>query len=133
MNIKDLDTQWEDFVNSFLFANYENLSVWVAKRGVSNSGLIFNYIDFPIPENGKILTKYFLDYIIQSIENDENLCKQFFGPAYEPNSAKIFYGEDEEDSLVIIWNIKNYDDNILNNSEQFNELYHWPIYHGQNK
>lgn len=126
MNTKKLDTQWEDFVNSFLFANYKNLSVWIAKRGKSSNNLIYNYISFPIPENGKILTKNFLNYIIQSIENDEKLCNQIFGPAYELHSAKIFYGEDEEDSLLIIWNIKNYDE--IDSIKDLNELYHWSIY-----
>ena len=126
MNTKKLDTQWEDFVNSFLFANYKNLSVWIAKRGKSSNNLIYNYIDFPIPENGKILTKTFLNYIIQTIENDETLCNQIFGPAYELHSAKIFYGEDEEDSLLIMWNTKNYDE--INSAKEFNELYHWSIY-----
>lgn len=125
MNTKKLDTQWEDFVNSFLFANYKNLSVWIAKRGKSSNNLIYNYISFPIPENGKILTKNFLNYIIQSIENDEKLCNQIFGPAYELRSAKIFHGEDEEDSLLIIWNIKNYDE--IDSIKELNELYHWPI------
>ena len=126
MSAKKLDTQWEDFVNSFLFANYKNLSIWVAKRGVSSNDLIYNYINFPIPENGKILSKNFLNYIIQSIENDEKLCNQIFGPAYELHSAKIHYGEDEKNSLLIMWNTKNYDE--INSTKEFNELYHWPIY-----
>lgn len=129
-NMKELDKQWEDFVNSFLFANYENLSVWIAKRGASSNDLIYNYIDFPIPENGKILSKELLNFIIQTIENDEKLCNQIFGPAYELHSAKICYGEDEEDSLSIIWNTKNYKEDILtdrNPLKKFIELYHWSI------
>ena len=126
MSIKDLDTQWEEFVNSFLFANYKTLSLWVANRGASDGDLIYNYIDFPIPENGKILSKNFLNYIIQSIENDEKICNQIFGPAYELHSAKIFYGGDEEDSLLIMWNTKKYDE--INSTKEFNELYHWSIY-----
>ena len=63
-NVKELDKEWEDFVNSFLFANYENLSVWIAKRGVSSNDVIYNYISFPFPENGKILSKEILNFII---------------------------------------------------------------------
>ena len=49
--------KWEDFVNDFLFANYEKLEYWVAKRNVAENGIILNYIQFPKAENGAQLSK----------------------------------------------------------------------------
>ena len=115
--------KWENFVNSFLFANYEKLEYWIAKRNVAENGIILNYIQFPKAENGAQLTKGFVDFIVQSIEADDELMRQFFGPAYEKGTAEV---QDEVMDISIIWNANYYDD-VIDDNEYWKELYDWEI------
>ena len=115
--------KWENFVNSFLFANYEKLEYWIAKRNVAENGIILNYIQFPKAENGAQLTKGFVDFIVQSIEADDELMRQFFGPAYEKGTAEV---QDDVMDISIIWNANYYDD-VIDDNEYWKELYDWEI------
>lgn len=115
--------KWENFVNSFLFANYEKLEYWIAKRNVAENGIILNYIQFPKAENGAQLTKGFIDFIVQSIEADDELMRQFFGPAYEKGTAEV---QDDVMDISIIWNANYYDD-VIDDNEYWKELYDWEI------
>lgn len=115
--------KWENFVNSFLFANYEKLEYWIAKRNVAENGIILNYIQFPKAENGAQLTKGFVDFIVQTIEADDELMRQFFGPAYEKGTAEV---QDDVMDISIIWNANYYDD-VIDDNEYWKELYDWEI------
>ena len=43
--IRNKSERWENYVNSYIFANFEKLERWVAKRQVAdNDGAIYNYI-----------------------------------------------------------------------------------------
>ena len=126
---------WEEFVNSFLFANYKNLEIWYAKRYVAENGVCFNYIRFPKPENGKLLTVGLVEDIVKSIECDDKLCKQFFGPAYKKGSAEI---QNDVEDISIIWN-KLTDQDIMDIYGELDEedtrspkiledMYLWDVY-----
>ena len=115
--------KWEDFVNSFLFANYEKLEYFIAKRNVAENGIILNYIQFPKAENGSRLTKGFIDFIVQTIESDDKLMKQIFGPAYEKGTAEV---QNDVMDISIIWNTNYYDD-VMNDHKYWKELYDWEI------
>ena len=118
------DTEkWEDYVNNFLFANYENIEYVVVKRGASINGVLLNYIQFPKAENGKYFTKGFVNYIVQSIEADDMLTQQIFGPAYKKETA---YVQEDEIDISIVWN-DNYYEDIVGDEEYYKQLYDWKI------
>ncbi len=100
--------RWENYVNSYIFANFEKLERWIAKRGVAdNNGAIYNYIQFPKSENGRILTKAFLELMVQTMEVDNDVCENIFGPEYKKGSAEII---DDGENLSIVWNKHLYED-----------------------
>lgn len=115
--------KWQDFVNNFIFANYTTLEIWFVKRNVAENGMILNYIQFPKAENGKHLTKGFIDFMVQSFEADDTLCKQIFGPAYEKGTAEV---QDNIGDISIVWNVNYYED-VADDNEYWKELYDWKI------
>lgn len=116
---------WKDFVNDFLFANYEKLEYFIVNRSVSDNGMIINYIQFPKEENGTHLTEDFVKFIVQSIEADEKLMKQIFGPAYEKGSAEI---QNDINDISILWNVNYYEDVKDEDDRRWYELYDWDVY-----
>ena len=116
---------WKDFVNDFLFANYEKLEYFIVNRSVSDNGMIINYIQFPKEENGTNLTEDFVKFIVQSIEADEKLMKQIFGPAYEKGSAEI---QNDINDISILWNVNYYEDVKDEDDRRWYELYDWDVY-----
>ena len=129
--------KWENYVNSYIFANFEKLERWIAKREVAdNDGAIYNYIQFPKPENGRILTKAFLELLIHAIEVDVDVCENIFGPAYKKGSAEII---DDGENLSIVWNKHLYadlldkigdDENGGRWNTMMRELYDWDVWTG---
>ena len=115
--------KWEDFVNSFIFANYEKIEYCIVKRNVAENGMILNYIQFPKAENGRQLTKGFVDFMVQAFEADDELMKQIFGPAYEKGTAEV---QDDAMDISIVWNANYYDD-VIDDQEYWKELYDWDI------
>lgn len=115
--------KWEEFVNDFLFANYENIEYVIVKRGASLNGVLLNYIQFPKAENGRQFTKGFVNFIMQSIEADDALTKQIFGPAYEKGTAAV---QEDEIDISIVWN-DNYYEDIVGDEEHYKQLYDWKI------
>ena len=106
--IRNKSERWENYVNSYIFANFEKLERWIAKRQVAdNTGTIYNYIQFPKPENGRILTKSFLEFMIQIMEWDDDVCENIFGPKYKRGTAEII---DDGENLSIVWNKHLYED-----------------------
>lgn len=111
MAAKDLEQKWEEYVNSFLFANFKALECWVAKRYATENTdgklIIYNYIKFPIAENGSVLTEYYLEHIIKVIENSEGEVREnIFGPAYKNGEANI---EKIGNDMLITWNVNDYE------------------------
>lgn len=129
--------RWENYVNSYIFANFEKLERWIAKREVAdNNGAIYNYIQFPKSENGRILTKAFLELMIQTMEGDVVVCENIFGPEYKMGSAEII---DDGENLSIVWNKHLYEDllNEVSDDEtggswntMMRLLYDWDVWTG---
>ena len=106
--VRNTTERWENYVNGYIFANFEKLERWIAKRGAAdNDGTIYNYIQFPKPENGRILTKAFLELMIQIMEVDDDVRENIFGPEYKKGSAEII---DDGENLSIVWNKHLYED-----------------------
>jgi len=128
--ISELREKWENYVNSYLFANFKTLEYWVAKREVSEHNMIFNYIRFPKAENGKIANVEFIKFIVQSIEADETECKKIFGPGYKFGTAEI---QDDINDISIIWNklslneLLNLDFNDQHDRQFLVDYYKWDI------
>lgn len=135
--VKNKTERWENYVNNYIFANFEKLERWIVKRGVAdNDGTICNYIQFPKPENGRILTKAFLELVIQSMEGDDDVCENIFGPGYKKGSAEII---DDGENLSIVWNKHLYEDLLdkVDDDEtggrwntMMRVLYNWDIWTG---
>jgi len=101
MAIDKKTEQWENFVNNFIFAKFKNLEIWYIKREAVINGIIFNYIKFPKAENGKNLSIPLIEFMVQSIEADESMCKKIFGPSYKIGTAEI---QEDINDISIIWN-----------------------------
>jgi len=134
--VRNKTERWENYVNGYIFANFEKLERWIAKRGAAdNDGTIYNYIQFPKPENGRILTKAFLELMIQIMEVDDDVRENIFGPEYKKGSAEII---DDGENLSIVWNKHLYED-LLDEADDetsgswntmMRVLYDWDVWTG---
>lgn len=132
MSLKsELNKKWENYVNSYLFANFKNLEYWVAKREAVENNIVFNYIRFPKPENGKLLSIEFIKLIVQSIEANIDECSKIFGPKYKIGTAEI---QNDDNDISIIWNKMTVDelleldlDENSSDKQYLEDQYMWDI------
>lgn len=140
MSAKESNERWENYVNNYIFANFESLEYWVAKRyateTIDGDLYIYNYIKFPKAENGRILTEALIKFMIQTFEAEDNICENIFGPDYKEGSAEIV---DDQTNLIIVWNKHSYEELLdeVDDDEtggrwntMIRQLYNWDIWLG---